>query len=162
MTPTHYSVGPDFGGGMQFVLTYDGTLHGTSDPLRQHAIRRTLHPQLLKQWTLEKTLVRIAQTTGVDNIASGFSFGGFRFVPLVTRRLDLVCRLEIMLLRPEEPGNVAYTSGAQLGRRGTFPDTDNRIGVLFDALAVPKPDQVKPGMVPDASEDPFYCLVEDD
>ena len=51
-------------------------------------------------------------------------------------------------LRKEEPGKV-YQAG----------DLDNRLKTLFDALAVPKDEQV----VSDQTiVDPIYCLLEDD
>jgi len=74
--------------------------------------------------------------------------GGRKFFPLVRDSFALKSSLRISFLRKEEPGKV-YQAG----------DLDNRLKTLFDALAVPKDEQV----VSDQTiVDPIYCLLEDD
>lgn len=70
---------------------------------------------------------------------------------LTTKKLFLVCQLDNLFLRREEAG--------QLVRHGG--DIDNRLKVLFDSLRVPDLEQVTK-LTPTATEDPFYCLLEDD
>jgi hypothetical protein len=43
-------------------------------------------------------------------------------------------------------------------------DLDNRLKILFDALRMPKPNskELPPNAVPDDTEHPFFCLLEDD
>jgi hypothetical protein len=68
------------------------------------------------------------------------------FIPLVTDNMDIRCSLDILFLRPEEPGMIV--GGA---------DLDNRLKSLLDALRVPDtPDGFE-------SEDaPIFCLLQDD
>jgi len=137
---------------MRFVLTYSGPLPpngGTSD---KHRIRRALLPQLKEQWNIDPALHSIAESTKLQEIGTRFARGGFCFVPLVMREYNLVCYLEVVMLRAEEPGNVLQSGG----------DIDNRIKTLFDSLSIPvHPNQVS-GISPQAGENPFYCLLEDD
>ncbi len=76
--------------------------------------------------------------------------GQFRFVPLVINgpRLQLICHLDILFLRYDEPGEI-FTGG----------DIDARIKVLFDALSVP---QQVDGAPKGDDEDPMFVLLEDD
>lgn len=74
--------------------------------------------------------------------------GGRKFFPLVRNSLALRCGLKIHFLRKEPPGRI-YQGG----------DIDNRLKTLFDALSIPKPEQV----VDDPTiDDPIFCLLEDD
>jgi hypothetical protein len=76
----------------------------------------------------------------------------FTFGVLGTRDLSLVCGIEILFLRADPPG--------QLLRSG---DIDNRLKTLFDALRMPRDGNEFGGYtVPDADENPFFCLMEDD
>ncbi len=77
---------------------------------------------------------------------------GFRFVPLVHKGLDLICGLDILFLRRENPGSLISNSG----------DVDNRIKTLLDALRLPSDGGELADAVPDDDEDPFFCLLEDD
>lgn len=83
-----------------------------------------------------------------------FDRGPFTFFPLATKRWDLVCDLEILFLRAEKPGALFPNT------RG---DLDNRLKVLFDALTMPEhAEQLPKGVAPEATQDPFFCLLEDD
>jgi hypothetical protein len=84
-------------------------------------------------------------------LAQKFACGGFRFVPLVTQQLTLLCGIDILFLRPDSPGAV-LNSG----------DLDNRLKTLFDALRMPTSNEINGNLVPQPDEDPFYCLLEDD
>jgi hypothetical protein len=80
---------------------------------------------------------------------------GFKWLPIVTEQSGLICRLEILMLRSGQPGQVLY-------------DVDNRIKTVFDALRMAKgTDELgartrKGQASPADDEDPFYVLLEDD
>ena len=76
----------------------------------------------------------------------------FRFVPLVCTGMHLVARLDITLLRPEPAGSLVVSGG----------DIDNRLKTLLDSLKVPDPNALPRDANPEAGEDPFFCLLEDD
>jgi hypothetical protein len=78
---------------------------------------------------------------------------GYRFVPLVTLDLELLCNIEILFPRYGNPGGL-------LNRVG---DVDNRLKTLFDALSMPRDaNQLGSFTMPEQGEDPFFCLLEDD
>jgi hypothetical protein len=79
--------------------------------------------------------------------------GNFRFLPLVQQQLELIASLDIVLLRPEEPGNLITQGG----------DIDNRLKTLFDSLQMPRHVNQLPSREQIQEEvDPVYCLLEDD
>ena len=88
---------------------------------------------------------------GLDLITKNWERCGYRFVPLVTEEFCLRCSLDILFLRPEEPG-LLIRSG----------DIDARIKTIFDALRLPKNLAETGNVGPQHGEDPFYCLLEDD
>jgi hypothetical protein len=91
-------------------------------------------------------------TTLVEWLASQYSRCGYNFVPLVRSELSLICALNILFLRPDQPGDV-LSSG----------DIDGRLKTLFDALKMPKSaDQLGGYTSPGGDEEPFFCLLEDD
>jgi hypothetical protein len=146
---------------MRFVLTYSGPLPPDGNGQQKHRIRQALLPQLRQQWEIDPALYGIAHAPSRDNPGNGvmrddisnrFRKGGFRFLPLVSRSYNLVCNLQITMLRPEEPGNLIKTGG----------DIDNRLKTLFDSLSVPPHENQLNGLAPVGGEDPFYCLLEDD
>jgi hypothetical protein len=84
-----------------------------------------------------------------EAILSSIERGGWHFVPVVRKSLQLVCELDILFLRNDAPGSIVRSGG----------DLDNRIKTLFDGLRMPTEDEMKgasPGF------DPFYCLLEND
>jgi len=76
----------------------------------------------------------------------------FRFVPLISKELGLACKVDVLLLRREEPGLLPTIGG----------DIDNRFKTLLDALKMPSADEIPSNVVPEEEEDPFFCLLEDD
>jgi hypothetical protein len=155
---------------MRFVLTYDGLLPSSGDPSDKHNVRVQIHPQLKRQWEVDGCLASIVNAKpppppepnelGITKLLRRMTElekpiklqrGLFCFVPLVTKRLNLTCFLDITFLRPEEPG--------QLIRHGG--DIDNRIKTLLDSLRVPDENEVSK-FSPEPGQDPFYCLLEDD
>jgi len=73
------------------------------------------------------------------------------FVPLISKRNDLQCELEITFLRPQAPGQLIGDGG----------DIDNRVKTLLDALSVPPPAQTEFFSRTGPSQ-PIYCLLKDD
>lgn len=88
---------------------------------------------------------------GLALIQKNWERFGYKFVPLVTDELCLRCSLDILFLRPEEPG-LLIRSG----------DLDARVKTIFDALRMPKNLDEVGRMGPEEGEEPFYCLLEDD
>ena len=146
---------------MRFTLTYRGPLRGSSGGSAQHKheVRRALHPQLKALWEFEP--LRNVKSEWVDSMpvpdkwARGRArreLSGHHFAVLVQHHLKLVAELDILLLRPEQPGNILQRA-----------DIDNRLKVLFDALRRPeKARELPASWQPDASEEPLYCLLDDD
>ena len=146
---------------MRFVLTYFGPLPPNGNSQEKHRLRQAFLPQLGRQWDIDPYLHAIAHSgsrnnpgagTRLNDIANRFVKGGFSFVPLVSNEFSLVCNLQIVMLRNEEPGNLIQTGG----------DIDNRLKTLFDSLSVPPHENQLNGLAPVPGENPFYCLLEDD
>jgi len=73
------------------------------------------------------------------------------YVPLVRKSLHLVCALDILFLRHEEPGSLILQGG----------DLDGRLKTLFDALRMPVDEkEERAGEEPTAN--PLYCVMESD
>lgn len=157
---------------MQFRLVYRGSLpsqrgggKGGSLGRDKHNIRKQFHPQLRELWQQEKYLnyklryetlsdgetMRVAGTTDAEKIFTAFTEGPFKFLPLITKTNGLACKLDILFLRRDSPGNLVGNGG----------DIDNRIKVLFDALRIPDRGSMN-DFSPDVGETPFFCLLEDD
>jgi hypothetical protein len=79
-------------------------------------------------------------------IGDKHALAGKRYIPLVTKEMNLHCSLDVVLLRRTEPQKI-YSEG----------DLDGKIKTLMDALKKPELNDAKNG-----DEDPLYCLVEDD
>jgi hypothetical protein len=174
---------------MEFRLIYSGRVLGASRTNTRsdlkHEIRREFHPQLQRLWQTNDSLKRITKFTGVEHydthnpreitlenigappdvdkaddfyrdlgadvITNRWERCGYHFWPLVTEEYCLKCSLDILFLRPEEPG-LLIRSG----------DIDARIKTIFDALRMPKNLDEAGGLGPQAGENPFFCLLEDD
>ena len=141
---------------MTFRLLYRGPLHSNAGAHEKQAIRRTLHKQLADLWR-RPPLTTVAHSVGLLNpMPSGNQLsvivarGGFQCAPLVTGRLALVCHLDVLFLRPQDPGELIQAG-----------DLDNRLKTLFDALQMPDENQLI-GDAPSQNETPFFCLLEND
>lgn len=154
---------------MEFRLLYSGQLLGASrNETRadhKHAIRRVFHKQLKRLWETNPHLKDRARHTvtvqvgngeqktisTLDKTADRFRVGDYRCFPLATAELELVCGLNILFLRHDQPGKTLIQSG----------DIDNRLKTLFDALRRPLSTEEVSGP-PTADENPLFCLLEDD
>lgn len=148
---------------MQFRLIYQGVLPAASKRqnrcAEKHHIRKAIHKQLSQLWSTQPDLeqakhwVYQGKQHYIEMVADGYARCGFRFLPLIGRTFGSVaCSLDILFLRRDQPGNLIKHGG----------DIDNRIKVLFDALKMPERCDELDGSSPDADENPFYCLLEDD
>ena len=156
---------------MHFHLIYSGDLLKSANARptwEKHAIRNSLHDQLKKLWETHPALryyanktVEIDDNEGrlqppkpfLDVLAHSYSRAGIRFVPLMTKANGLVCSLDILFLRHDQPGGIEECRG----------DIDNRVKTLIDALRIPADGgemKKKPGDAPDPN--PMYCLMDDD
>jgi hypothetical protein len=158
---------------MEFRLLYSGYLPPDSENRSmlgiKHDIRREFLPQLKQLWQVHPNLQRYLQMRGgyaADNaqnpsesevmeaglfsLADANRINGFRFVPLIEERFCLACSVDVLFLRVGGPGSLIKNG-----------DIDNRVKTLFDALKMPKENELG-GLSPQDGEDPFYCLFEDD
>jgi hypothetical protein len=164
---------------MRFTLTFDGLLPASGNspkPKEKWEIRAALHPQLAELWNTDPVLsqlqnvgvwipipgtyarfeqhhsIPIAHTpqSGQTNIIAPIDVGGKKFIPLIREEMSLICDLDILFLRKEEPGKLVKQGG----------DIDNRIKTLFDGLRMPTASEMQ--YAPAELERPFYCLLQDD
>jgi hypothetical protein len=128
----------------------------------KHRIRRHFHPQLRELWrthpALEDNHAWIALPDGspADNTDRGILLGrisGNIFASLVHPHLYLYAELEILVLKPENPGALITHSG----------DIDNQLKTLFDALRRPvDTNEIPNGWSPSVDELALHCLLDDD
>jgi len=84
-------------------------------------------------------------------IADDYSRCGFRFVPLVRKANEFTCALDVLFLRRGHPSDLIVSG-----------DLDNRLKTLIDSLKIPGECSELGSAVPDADENPFFWLLEDD
>ncbi len=158
---------------MEFHLVYSGPLLKSAGNTQRrtwekHALRGILHEQLKRLWETHPALKTYAAKTVeigengerfypnrpfLDYVAHGYARAGIGFIPLMTEANGLVCELDILLLRPEGPGQILESGG----------DIDNRIKTLIDALRIPDHATEMPKHADDAPDpNPMYCLLQDD
>jgi hypothetical protein len=164
---------------MQFRLLYSGRLLGASRSdtraSLKHQIRRELHPQLRRLWATNQGLFRITELYASEWIKDNSDVAGYEhteeewrgfgliylankwercgrgFIPLVTEAMHLRCKLDILFLRPEEPGKLIQGG-----------DLDNRLKTIFDAFRLPANLEEAGGKEAANEDGPTYCLLEDD
>ncbi len=152
---------------MDFHLVYAGDLLRPAGRARtavweKHAIRRYLHPQMKKLWETHPALQYYADKTlewdhkpperFLDNLAKNHERAGIGFIPLITEANGLACSLDILFLRPDQPGHLMTSAG----------DIDNRMKTLIDALQIPSNDSQIRSREGDPDPNPMYCLLQDD
>lgn len=84
-------------------------------------------------------------------MSCNWGLNGYQFVPLVTEKLFLRCKIDILFLRPDEPHYVMQSG-----------DLDAKLKTIFDALRLPHSLEEAGGIGPQEDETPFFCLLEDD
>lgn len=138
---------------MNFRLTYDGPLKAASQSetrrIEKHAIRCVFGRQLSELFAIHDREFLDPGCDGWDQMPRR-ECGDFLFISLVREKLNLVCDLDILFLRRDDPGRLVGSGG----------DLDNRIKVLFDALRVPDEVEVR-GLEP-TPDRLIVCLMEDD
>jgi hypothetical protein len=92
---------------------------------------------------LEKAPIRLARAFTLNEVG---------YVPLSWDSLGVACKLDILMLRPEAPGQTLIKGG----------DIDNRLKTLFDALRIPKPGETAERRGDEGGRNPFFCLLQDD
>jgi hypothetical protein len=127
----------------------------------KHAIRRELHPQLRTLWQQhpalrgafdsKMNLHQKGQQSRIEELAADHSRCGFRFVPLIKKK-DFACKLDILLLRRQEPFRTFDPVG----------DLDGRVKTLIDGLRMPQQCSEITGQSPAPDEDPFFVVMDDD
>jgi hypothetical protein len=142
---------------MEFRLLYEGALQGQNARAdHKREIRRHLHPQLKRLWTqppLDESPNLLAFPAQPGNISVVEPRGSDKFVPLVTKKLDLYAELNVLFLRPQPRGQLITDGG----------DIDNRLKTLLDALRIPRTTQENPPTDESAcDENPLFCLLQDD
>jgi hypothetical protein len=153
---------------MQFHLIYAGDLlrsagNSSKRTWEKHAIRNFLHGQLKTLWETHPALRYYSNKTVeepgqlpekfLNVLAHTHEKAGIGFIPLLTEANGLVCSLDILFLRHDQPGGKEQCRG----------DIDNRVKTLIDALRVPSDGseiRKRDGEAPDPS--PMYCLMQDD
>jgi hypothetical protein len=138
---------------MDFRLVYDGPLKAHRDIKHKQALRRHFHVQL-RELVQRKSMEHFKRLIEQDHeLATFIDIHDFRFAPLIAEKLNLIAKLHITLLTPEEPGRAISQGG----------DIDNRLKTLVDALRAPQAEsEIPPNDKPRAGENPFFCLLEDD
>ncbi len=147
---------------VDFRLIYEGRLSASTPNdgrvKNKHEVRKAIHKQLASLYKQHHAL-RSRPIAGskpwLDAIADTYARCGFRFVPLVNESQALVCGLDILFLRRDEPGHILKSGGGG--------DIDRRIVTLLDGLRVPDNcNELPADATPDADEDPMFCLLQND
>lgn len=147
---------------MQFRLTYRGPLKSRTSATAKdkHDIRQHFHSQLKALWDQlplkeHRHLIGLGDEGRGDGTISLISdVGPFRFASLVSAVYgwNTTAKVELLLLRPSEPGEIVNHGG----------DLDNRLKVLFDALRVPNESELPKNCSPSEDQRPFFVLLQDD
>lgn len=141
---------------MRFRLTYEGRLKGQKRDVRHvHEIRKYFHLQLASLWRQEPLVSHNQHLYNQDNLAflvepELHSVVEQSYHPLISSQRFLVAELRILFLRPSPPRTLFGDGG----------DIDNRIKTLVDALR--KPTEGEQRKISEVSDNPIYCLLEDD
>ena len=143
---------------MKFRLLYEGPI-----PPRQrvgvgdlHTIRIALHPQIKALWQyapLSACAKWLRESSSPGAYALLERSNDVLFAPLISRVNDLMCELDITLLRQQAPGRLLGDGG----------DIDNRMKTLLDAMRKPSTQEAQAAQIakrPD--DDPIHCLLQDD
>jgi hypothetical protein len=157
---------------LEFTLVYRGPLPAASQTStrtqEKQQIRRLLSSQLATLWQqhsnlrsyrdsylVEATLLpngSIQYPEGVQGHLPYVRLGGFRLLPLISRRVQMSCAIAIEFFRRGLPGDIVGHGG----------DIDNRLKTLLDALRMPQNINELAGDKPEQPDELFYSVLEDD
>lgn len=138
---------------MPFRLFYRGPLKSNGRPNDKHEIRLKFHPQLADLWKQErmKPFTKYLQKESRE-MNTLYKVGERDYACLVSDRLKVYAELDILILRPSEPGQILIQG-----------DIDNRLKTLFDALQRPQNTNESPkGDLLDSTPDPCHCVLSND
>ena len=143
---------------MQFRLLFEGAIppRQQSSLAEIHKIRSALAPQMEALWSFPPLAVELwkwlkhPEPTHPD-YALLEQRGSAVFAPLISKRNDLQCELDITFLRQQAAGQLIGDGG----------DIDNRVKTLLDALWVPPPAQANFFSDTGPSR-PIFCVLQDD
>jgi len=144
---------------VELRLIYGGELLGASKTdtrsEHKHAVRLCFHHQLKHLWSISPNLrewilgdPRVQVLPAKDYLSQKYQFNGIGLIPLVTEDLGVGVKLDILMLRPDQPGKTLMQSG----------DIDNRLKTVFDALRMPQIGE----HFDSQGENPFFCLMQND
>lgn len=135
---------------MRFRLYYRGNLQANARPQQKSELRSAFHSQLQILWQQEP-LVDISKYIDSEYVPNDCYLGEQRgrttFYPIVSQKIWTIAELDILMLRPGNPGSIWVGGG----------DIDNRLKTLFDSLKVPEP-----GSQHFHDQDRIFCLLQDD
>lgn len=139
---------------MRFTLHYEGPLPARGSSTAKAHIRDALEDQLKELW--EHQPLSIDKYLNPDpkpgDISALVQRHGHTWAALVSDQMGLRAELDVLLLRPGQPGNVVHGG-----------DIDNRVKTLLDALSAPAQlTQVPTDMRPTSPTDPKFVLLDDD
>jgi hypothetical protein len=127
------------------TLLYRGRLLGQNDKDNKHEIRKYFRSQLHSLWDDPPTDLYSCRVGG-DVFPS---IKGISFQPTIYQRCA-TCELDIMILSRSKPGSLIHDG-----------DLDNRLKNLFDALRLPKLNELPDNLEEDQNTT-FEVLLEDD
>jgi hypothetical protein len=154
---------------VEFFLNYRGPLRATQrDPKEgtsikaahwqlKHLMRKGFHRSLKRHWELTPFLMNAQQPPvdtkpyHIERLAQEFQISPWGFVPLVTGRLQLLTTIDIWIQRLDNASSSVWSG-----------DVDNRVKTIIDALEVPSANDGYASLTPEAGEQPFFCLLEND
>jgi hypothetical protein len=145
---------------LKFRLLYEGEIkpRQRAGVANLHAIRMQLHPQIKELWQYpplspEPREKWLRESTSPGDYGILERANGVPFIPLISRRNDLTCELDITLLRQQAPGQLLGDGG----------DIDNRMKTLLDGLRKPSTGEAQQvPITPRPDNDPIHCLLQDD
>jgi hypothetical protein len=148
---------------MKFRLLYEGEIAPRQRARIEdiHAIRMALDPQLRALWQFPPLsisaprLLRYEVENDPSSIGLAETRGNWTFIPIVSKKTDLQCALDITFLRRQAPGQLIGDGG----------DIDNRLKTLLDALSVPplaQQDFFREEVSIEPPDRTIFCLLQDD
>jgi hypothetical protein len=139
---------------MRFRLHYRGELLANGNAKHKWQLRSTFHAQLKLLWQQEP-LAGISKyidpSYRPDDCHLGVPQRERIFYPIVSERIWTIAELDILMLRPGDPGSIAVGGG----------DIDNRLKTLLDSLRVPDLNDKSKNPLPE-DETNVFCLLQDD